>query len=116
MARNWKAMESAQEAIQKIIKRRKKTSNFIKSDMGDDEIYDPLKNTVVKICDCTESTLNRLIKSLNAMYKATEASDIEIRDVLIKKKVQLEKELESRIKEEKKTKKVGDKNGVKSKK
>jgi len=96
MARDWKAVEAMQESIQKTIKRRKKTAKFSLAEMADDEIYDPLKDVVVKISECTTSTLNRLIKSVNAMYKASAPSDIEVRDLLIKKKVVLEREYESR--------------------
>lgn len=96
MPRNWKAMESTQESLQKMIARRKRTANFMSAEMGGDEVYDPQKEVVIKISEAETSTLNRLAKSVNAMYKATQAQDVEIRETLLKKKAALLNELNKR--------------------
>ncbi len=96
MPRNWKTVESTQESLQKMIARRKRTANFMSAEMSDDEVYDPQKEVVIKISDAETSTLNRLAKSVNAMYKATQAQDVEIRETLLKKKTAILNELTKR--------------------
>lgn len=98
MPRNWKSIESTQESLQKMIARRKRTANFMSAEMGDDEVYDSQKEIVIKISEAATSTLNRLAKSINAMYKATQAQDIEIRETLLKKKSAILDELTKREK------------------
>ena len=46
-----------------------------------------------------ESSLNRILKSINAMYRSSEPSDEKTRSSLIKQKLAVEKELEKRERE-----------------
>lgn len=89
---NWSASEDALTDLQKIIKRRKKVSAFISTEVKDGEIYDPLKETVISIAEAPISTLNRISKSLNAMYKSSDIKDMR-RDFILKKKKEIDNEI-----------------------
>ena len=89
---NWSASEDALTDLQKIIKRRKKVSAFMSTEVKDGEIYDPLKETVILIAEAPISTLNRISKSLNAMYKSSDIKDMR-RDFILKKKKEIDNEI-----------------------
>ena len=89
---NWSASEDALTDLQKIIKRRKKVSAFISTEVKDGEIYDPLKENVILITEAPISTLNRISKSLNAMYKSSDIKDMR-RDFILKKKKEIDNEI-----------------------
>ena len=89
---NWNTSEEALTELQKIIKRRKKVASFVNAEMKFGEVYDPLKESIVIIKDATTSTLNRISKSLNAMYKSSEVKDTR-RDIILNKKKEIDEEL-----------------------
>lgn len=89
---NWSASEDALTDLQKIIKRRKKVSAFMSTEVKDGEIYDPLKEAVISIAEAPISTLNRISKSLNAMYKSSDIKDMR-RDFILKKKKEIDNEI-----------------------
>ena len=91
----WDTTEDALSSMQKTIKRRQKVALVINSGAVDGEVYDPLKECVIKISDATTSTLNRISKSLNAMYKAMEVKDNR-RSIILNKRQELISELERR--------------------
>lgn len=102
MAHNWNLTENSQLELQKMIKRRKKIGKMISKEISDDEVYDPLKDVILKISEAPTSSLNRILKSINAMYRSSEPSDTTTRKSLIRQKLSLEKELERRKEEESK--------------
>lgn len=89
--RNWNTTEEALESLQKTIKRRQKATLFMTTETKDGEVYDTLKCEVISIKDATTSTLNRLSKSLNAMYKALDITD-KRRDYVLSKKKEIDDE------------------------
>ena len=94
---NWNTSEEALTELQKIIKRRKKVASFVNVEMKIGEVYDPLKENIILIKDATTSTLNRISKSLNAMYKSSEIKDTR-RDIILNKKKEIDAELLKRNK------------------
>ena len=102
MAHNWNMTENSQLELQKMIKRRKKIGKMLNHEINTGEVYDPLKDVVLIIKDTTTSSLNRILKSINAMYRSSEPSDEKTRSSLIKQKLAVEKELEKREREEEK--------------
>ena len=91
----WDTAEDALTSMQKTIKRRQKVAAVINSGAVEGEVYDPLKECVINISEAATSTLNRISKSLNAMYKAMEVKDTR-RSIILNKRQELIKELENR--------------------
>lgn len=89
---NWAASEDSLTDLQKIVKRRKKISAFTSAETNEGEVYDPLRNIVISISDAPITTLNRISKSLNAMFKSTEAKD-ERRYIILNKKKEIDAEI-----------------------
>ena len=92
---NWEAYENGLTATMKTAQRRKRLSVFASIEMKEGEVYDPLKEVVISIADAPTSSLNRISKSLNAMYKAADITDSR-RDIALSKKREIDNELESR--------------------
>lgn len=92
----WESMEKAQEELQKLIARRKRTAKFMQNELKDGEVYDPLKEIVISIQEAPITTLNRIQKSINSMYKSSEPSDTKTRETLLKKKKEIELEIAKR--------------------
>lgn len=96
MARNWGSVEAGQLSMQKIIRLRKKTALMMNANLKENELYDPLKDEVVHIKDVSNTSLGRIYKSLNAMYKASDPSFIEVRQFILSKKQLIDNELSKR--------------------
>jgi hypothetical protein len=91
----WNTAEDALTSMQKTIKRRQKVALVINSGAVEGEVYDPLKDCIIKIDDAATSTLNRISKSLNAMYKSMEVKDTR-RNIILSKKIEIEAVLSNR--------------------
>lgn len=96
MKHNWAKIEKQQDSLQRLVKRRKKTTVLFSIMPEEGYMVDPLNGELKKLSDCTTTTLNRFVKSLNTMYKATDLSETKNREFLLNKKIEIEKEIAAR--------------------
>lgn len=92
MARNWSGIESSQESLIKLVKLRHKIGNMMNKEIKENEVYDSLKDIVISVKDLPSTSLGRIQKQLNAMYKATPPERDDIRTYILKQKQLVEHE------------------------
>lgn len=101
MKHNWKSLGSSADAVVKRAARNKKVGTYLGEEPEEGYMRDPLNGNIKKLSECTVATLNRYIKSLNAMYKAVNISNTQVREKLAKKKQECQAELDKRVREQK---------------
>lgn len=91
---NWNSFNKAAKAVSKDVKNLKHAAEFFKDFPGEGYMKDNISKKMVVIKDCKSSSLRRYVKLLdNFYYLATLDKD---KEIILKKKVEIETELNSR--------------------
>lgn len=91
---NWNSFAKSAQQVKKNVKNTQLASEYLKDIPGECYMKDNISKNIVKISDCKSSSLRRYIKVLdNYFYLVSTKKD---KDKILNKKIEIEKELNSR--------------------
>lgn len=95
MATNWKAIGRAAKRVRKSHKDSQQMVEFLQNYPEEGYMRDNISKNVVLIKDCKSSSLRRYITLLNSYYYL-ELTTLPMKEKILAKKVEIERELNSR--------------------
>jgi CO dehydrogenase/acetyl-CoA synthase epsilon subunit len=91
---NWKMIEKAAKDMRRKVKNITSASDYLKDRPGEGMFRDNISKNLVVIKDCKSSSLRRYLKVVDNFYFLVTSP--EDRGYLLQKKVEIEKELNTR--------------------
>jgi hypothetical protein len=91
---NWKMIEKAAKDMRRKVKNITGASDYLKDRPGAGMFRDNISKNLVVIKDCKSSSLRRYLKVVDNYYFLV--TSLEDRNYLLQKKVEIEKELNTR--------------------